>query len=92
MDSANARGMWQPQAREAITEWRHALMAARPRVPFNQDKIDAAQEVMRNPRVAEALYRQRIAIHVSEGMDQTAARSTSKSEMEELANTLGRRR
>jgi hypothetical protein len=73
-----------------MTEWRDALREMRPAVPFDNDKRQAVKVILKDGRIANDLFAQRVAIHAGqEGMDEAAARKRATQDMTELARRFG---
>lgn len=83
------RGMWQPEAKAAMQGWRDALHEMTPAVPFDQDKRKAAEVVLKDERIANALFEQRKAAHIQEGLDPVTAGKAATQDMTELARRFG---
>ncbi len=83
------RGLYQNEAKAAITDWRTALREMALAVPFDNDKRQAVKVILKDNRIANDLFTQRKAFHVQAGLDPMMAGKQAAQDLTELAQRFG---
>jgi len=80
---------YQDQAAAAIGNWDRALAKMMPKVPFDNDKVQAVKVILKDNRIANDLFEQRKAVRIQEGMDEETARKQAAQDLTDLARRFG---